>query len=1852
VKSIYLHGKLGKQFGRKWTLNVDTIPEAFHAIDCNKNGFLDAVVESLSDGNQYVLLKKDINEINSEEDLEKNLLKEDEVELKIKNQEIHLVPSVEGAGQWIAAKLAEIAWTKLIVQTVIMVAISYGIAALMKPPEPPKVTSSSINTKSYVLNGAENRVSQGSPVPLGYGRLRIGSNVIGAKRKFKNLEKHENKHALESFSEIEYMDLLCEGPIVGFVDDMGNPIMDAENYDKAVFLNDVPVKNNQGLYNYILTENSKEDHSDIIKISLGEQNSFGAKNLFGGASYSRQYDTLLIGPSPYVDGVNYQSKRCERLNLSQNERRNFPYNISGMKDIDSSTEFNEIEFAKENGARIFSHIVTNTNVTEVDINLKLEMSRRNRKGDNFFNWCDFVILVQSAGKEYNVLDPDSGCVCLFNNLEIEDFSAEIITDGSLNDNPKYQFGKKYWEKLSASEQQAVNFKPIYSDQNIDSDEVMKSYEMFVQNNPGVLERYQRYVFDRKYFQIRGISTGVYEFSINIKFEWNKITEKLNNGMTFKVIKLSNEYDPTASTPDSEVETNPGTNGENMNQVGKINVEPFERLDSVYNALDGILNKRTLSVSSVAEKINENFYYPNSAVASLKFDSRNFSSVPERSYHVKMKKMLVPSNYDPFTRKYKGAWDGLFKGQSDGESIYSVSDNDKYWSDNPAWIFYDVLSNPRFGVAKYGLEQYNIDKWQLYKVAKYCDELVETGYSIETKSSVPRAFHTDNVVNYQDGISEEYGYITIKIEDYFWYLNESGAAKFSEKRFLSRDYIPPGMSSRDQIITSVNIDNVFQDIFGQGATSSEVERYADKNVTVELLISFILSYSNEELRIRATELLSSNGGTPTNSEIKDKIYSLEEEIAIKTFSVYDFKKEFGDGTSFKGKKIAFFMNKHHFDEYNDAIKQNIQQKSCLRSGYSHIEERIIIRTNASERTVTVSGPSLDIEGSYIYKDGNKYSFGGCAAQINYPTVEPRFTSNIYLTDKSEALNTLNAFSSVFRGMIAYFGGQVSVTMDYPKKPIKLFNNSNVHEGGFTYAGDYKSKKFSSAVVKFNNKEKSFRPDMVFEEDPSLMQKFGFSEKESIGFGITSRSQAQRLAKWILFTSNLEGENIKFNTSMEANYLVPGSIFEVSDEMRSGKYKSGRILGTGLYRTIKKGKSIKIFDPYIIIDKPALTLGGLSRVEITISYGARSESFQNIEARSIGNTYESDEDQDVEIENINSPQIIKFEGTLDLILDKEALSVVSEKTIVGNLILKKQFTVSIDENLILLYHHEFSEGERVRFVSDGTLPAGISSRRIHEEAYFVRNPTKHSFQLSKEQDGNILNIYSEGLDSLNNPGGIHYVCPENIDSESHFTINALNQISEGSTYSLKSYINSGIENNVNEDYLSSAELKLIGIEKDFVDFKSWTISKFFGQLYIASRQWAFVRNLGWTYIGEVLTKGLNYNLYFYVENIGWIFVLSEEDANFSSPATGGYFFFISNYEGHANISPWILNYKNTDNEINRLFVYHNDINNFPAYSKVDNNPIGYVDENKAIYLLDSNGSAIISDSVKLNQLWNSSSLKLTKNQYLSLPNETRSVEEDGKDSFYLGKDLFKLGYFNLGYNSRSSNEGMKMQITQLQASGFMLGFLSESIDDLDEPVTILPILGEESSSNPGLKLSSIKNFFAVDKYTSVSGLDCIQLELEVGHNLLLKENLDIIIEGVTQSSQDLQFNSLINSEWATIYVDEDKIELVDSISLKDVLDSEQGTINSFGLVRHISSLSSENQIYLDRKLYRVIRIKENSENKFEIIGSEYSPNKFDAIDKNISVVKPYLPIPPQADMAVPDPPEELELFDYTIRDVIKI
>ena len=120
---------------------------------------------------------------------------------------------------------------------------------------------------------------------------------------------------------------------------------------------------------------------------------------------------------------------------------------------------------------------------------------------------------------------------------------------------------------------------------------------------------------------------------------------------------------------------------------------------------------TMLLQSFTEVIDAKLRYPNTALLYIEFDSSQFNgSIPQISCEPRGRVIRVPDTYDPETRTYSGTWAGTFKWA---------------WTDNPAWIFYDLVVSDRFGLGD-RLTTANIDKWTLYQVAQYCDQMVPDG----------------------------------------------------------------------------------------------------------------------------------------------------------------------------------------------------------------------------------------------------------------------------------------------------------------------------------------------------------------------------------------------------------------------------------------------------------------------------------------------------------------------------------------------------------------------------------------------------------------------------------------------------------------------------------------------------------------------------------------------------------------------------------------------------------------------------------------------------------------------------------------------------------------------------------------------------------------------------------------------------------------------------------------------------------------------------------------------------------------------------------------------------------------------
>ncbi|WDR21627.1 host specificity protein J [Salmonella phage vB_SenS_UTK0007] len=119
----------------------------------------------------------------------------------------------------------------------------------------------------------------------------------------------------------------------------------------------------------------------------------------------------------------------------------------------------------------------------------------------------------------------------------------------------------------------------------------------------------------------------------------------------------------------------------------------------------------IKMQSYAEVVDAKFRYPLTGLVYVEFDSELFpNALPNISIKKKWKIINVPSNYDPISRTYSGSWDGTWK---------------KAWSNNPAFVLYDLITNQRYGLDQRELG-IALDKWSIYECAQYCDQMVPDG----------------------------------------------------------------------------------------------------------------------------------------------------------------------------------------------------------------------------------------------------------------------------------------------------------------------------------------------------------------------------------------------------------------------------------------------------------------------------------------------------------------------------------------------------------------------------------------------------------------------------------------------------------------------------------------------------------------------------------------------------------------------------------------------------------------------------------------------------------------------------------------------------------------------------------------------------------------------------------------------------------------------------------------------------------------------------------------------------------------------------------------------------------------------
>ena len=172
-------------------------------------------------------------------------------------------------------------------------------------------------------------------------------------------------------------------------------------------------------------------------------------------------------------------------------------------------------------------------------------------------------------------------------------------------------------------------------------------------------------------------------------------------------------------------------------------------------------------------------------------------------------------------------------------------------------------------------------------------------------------------------------------------------------------------------------------------------------------------------------------------------------------------------------------------------------------------------------------------------------------------EARFSCNVNIQNSGEAFNLINELAGVMRCMPIWSAGSISLKQDSPATSSYLFNLSNITSDGFNYTGSSLKQRHSVVSVSYFNMD-SQEIDYEVVEDAAAISKFGSIIKQVKAFACTSRGQAARLGKAILFAEQNESEVVNFTTSIDSGVVVrPSAIISIADPVRSGLRRGGKI-----------------------------------------------------------------------------------------------------------------------------------------------------------------------------------------------------------------------------------------------------------------------------------------------------------------------------------------------------------------------------------------------------------------------------------------------------------------------------------------------------------------------------------------------------------------------------------------------------------------------------------------------------------------------------------------------------------------------
>lgn len=532
--------------------------------------------------------------------------------------------------------------------------------------------------------------------------------------------------------------------------------------------------------------------------------------------------------------------------------------------------------------------------------------------------------------------------------------------------------------------------------------------------------------------------------------------------------------------------------------------------------ESALIQREASLYAVTEKINSQFKYPFSSLVGTTIEARSFSSPPVRTYDAKLKKILVPSNYAPLKA------DGSDKRFIRSSSNYGLREIQAFNGSTHAKVPNKI---------DLGTENYEISLKA--KITNTTPASIQYLFDADEGARIFLSNQTGGILQFRCNSNNN---ANVDISAYSGEVLQISCKRIGNVSTLTVT-TEDGTVLTDSTSGTLANNNILVNDLAIGARS---------NGAVELtgsIADFKIKKNNQLLHFfDGTVITTERYG----SALKDKFGGAHADIIGSVSTVEDSTFEFGRNKEqiYIGEWDGTF--KYAWSDNPAWILYDLMVNPVygIRNQIDDLEDIDIFELYEIGRYCD----GVDSDGCF---DGVSDDRGG---------LEPRFSCNILLNTKENAFNLIGNIASIFRCVAYWAGGSFNFSIDKPKEPTAIFNNSNVLDGAFNYGDILKQSRFTRVEVFYADKNDFYKIKKEYVEDEDRIRKYGIITNTQNGIGATSRSQARRLGKYILTSNKLETETIEFSTDQTALFLNPGNIIRVDDELKNFEINYGKILSS--------------------------------------------------------------------------------------------------------------------------------------------------------------------------------------------------------------------------------------------------------------------------------------------------------------------------------------------------------------------------------------------------------------------------------------------------------------------------------------------------------------------------------------------------------------------------------------------------------------------------------------------------------------------------------------------------------------------